>query len=492
MRQSASARSRHALPLAAGGIAVAAVLAAGWWLTRADGRPERPGDPAGEAARASHAPAPRARHVVFLTFDTTRADHFGFMGNGWIRTPRLDALAGESIVFTDHQTVVPTTLPSHTTLFTGRYPHHHGTPGNGWMVPAANRMLPEILRDAGFHTAGFAGSFALDRRFDFAQGFDHYDEDFDILAGEQDSDQNQRSAESVTDAVIAYLDAHGVPEHLFLFAHYFDPHRHYLDRGPFMDRYRSLDVPLVLAPEAAGQEYMARALARRYAGEISYMDHHVGRLLLDLTARGVLDDAIVVVTCDHGENFAEHEEPFDHGLTVYQTALHALWLVRLPHAELGGTRLDWPTSSIDVMPTLLRELGIAVPEQVDGLALDLRAASGPSDRARFAQASRETAQPLIDSGWPNRRKARAIRRGAYKLIQTPQESRQQLFDVVRDPAEQIDLLRAPTPDDRARAEALAAELEAWADSAAPLPSHRELEQARETRERLRALGYLSE
>jgi arylsulfatase A-like enzyme len=122
-----------------------------------------------------------ARHVILISMDTARADHFGFLGSHRAATPRLDELADESIVFTDCMTVVPTTLASHTSLFTGKYPHHHGVARNGFTVNQANQMLPEILKRAGFFTAGFAGSFALDSAFGFDQGFDHYDQDFDRL-----------------------------------------------------------------------------------------------------------------------------------------------------------------------------------------------------------------------------------------------------------------------------------------------------------------------
>jgi hypothetical protein len=139
-----------------------------------------------------------ARHVVVISMDTARADHFGFLGNENRYTPRLDELAGESITLTDYLTVAPTTLASHTSLFTGRYPHHHGTPRNGFMVHRENEMLAELLKRIGFHTAGFAASFALSDRFDFAQGFDHYDERFDVLIGQPGVDQNQRSAADTT------------------------------------------------------------------------------------------------------------------------------------------------------------------------------------------------------------------------------------------------------------------------------------------------------
>jgi arylsulfatase A-like enzyme len=281
----------------------------------------------------------KGRHVIVISFDTLRVDHLGFMGNDWIRTPRLDSLAETSIVFEDHQTVVPTTLASHSTIFTGNHPHHHGTPGNGWMVNSKNDMLAEVLKRAGFVTAGFVASFALESRFGFAQGFDHYSEEFDVLVGERAADQNHRSAEAVTNSVLEYLDAEPTPENLFLFIHYFDPHHPYSETGSFVDLYANADIPLVVHPARRKERLRALRLARRYAAEVSYLDHHVGRLLLGLQVRGILDDSILVVTSDHGENFIEHGKSFNHGLTVYEPAMRSLWLMRMPRGEKGGMRM---------------------------------------------------------------------------------------------------------------------------------------------------------
>ncbi len=214
------------------------------------------------------------RHVILISLDTARADHFGFMGAESASTPMLDAAASQSVVFTDYMTVVPTTLASHVTLMTGKYPMHHGTPRNGFMVNRGNVMLAEVLKEAGFRTAGFAGSFALDERFDFAQGFDHYDQNFRMLVGEGGVDQNQRRARDVTDAVLQYLRQEGVPDRLFLFAHYFDAHRPYTAPPPFDTlhdpRGREGLVPIQelkrmaeSSPERAAEE--ARRHAQQYA-----------------------------------------------------------------------------------------------------------------------------------------------------------------------------------------------------------------------------------
>ena len=94
------------------------------------------------------------RNVIFISLDTTRADHMGFYGNRDIKTPHLDRLAAESIVFDDFMSVVPSTLASHTSLFTGKYPQSHGTPRNGFVINERNEMLPEVLHEDGFATAG--------------------------------------------------------------------------------------------------------------------------------------------------------------------------------------------------------------------------------------------------------------------------------------------------------------------------------------------------
>jgi choline-sulfatase len=441
----------------------------------------------------------RARHVVMISLDTARADHFGFVGGRDVRTPCLDALAKESIAFADYMTVVPTTLASHTSLFTGSYPHNHGTPRNGFMVNRDNEMLPEILKAAGFHTAGFAAAFALHSRFDFAQGFDHYDEQFD-MSGLEGVHQNQRRADAVTDAVFEYLDEAEDAERLFLFVHYFDPHQPYDPPAPFDTAYDSLGRSgLMLIDDFKKKHRMGRTVRERharryesqYAAEISYMDHHVGRLLDGLRGRGILEEALVVVTSDHGENLWDHEMKFDHGSTLYQTTMRAVCLFRLPHGRFGGTRVDQVTASIDVLPTVLQYLGIDATVEVDGEAVDLRsAAQTGGDRTRFGQATKPLEKVETDSLWTNMLKARCVRDGRYKFIQTPYRGTEELYDVVSDPGERHNLLSERSPKIDALAVRLRERLENWAASADPLPSVFERSKEQDTIDRLRSLGYI--
>jgi len=458
-----------------------------------------------------------ASHVIFISIDTARADHFGFMGSKTVRTPRLDAFAAGSIVFTDYMTVVPTTLASHTALMTGKYPLHHGTPRNGFLVNEKNEMLAEVLRAAGFHTAGFPGSFALDSRFGFAQGFEYYDEGWNILVTPGGADQNQRLASEVTDAVLDHIDSSGTPEHLFVFAHYFDPHAPYTAPPPYDTMYDPQgwsDIPPIATvkrhPSLTDEERReyARRLELQYAAEISYTDEQVGRLLDGLEARGILDDALVVVTSDHGECMWEHGEAFDHGRTVYQATMHALCMMRLPGAAMGGMRVESVVANIDVLPTVLRFLGLDIPDDVDGevIALNAQSLGALEPRVRFGEATKPRGDVETDPTWYNIRKARCVRDGRYKYIETPYLWTAELYDLEADAREIDDLLstdasgaaggassdirRLPRGELEMLHERLAGELTAWTESARPLPSHFDSSQMDETVERLRSLGYL--
>jgi arylsulfatase A-like enzyme len=446
-----------------------------------------------------HAQHRSARHVIFVSLDTTRPDHFGCYLPSCLKTPRVDALARESICFLRHMTPVTTTLAAHTSMFTGMYPHHHGVPRNGFMVNRANRLLPQVLKEAGFHTAGFPGSFALDSRFDFSRGFDFYDESFDILAGLHGYDQNQRLGARVTDAALAYVDRVGVPEKLFLFVHYFDPHKPYAAPPPFGEMYREVrpgETPCrethpILRVARRPPEYEDMIL--RYAGEISYTDNEVGRLLDGLGTRGVLDDAILIVTSDHGEHLTDAQggRPFDHGWTVYEAEARTLLLVRMPGGEHAGASYASRTSHIDLFPTLLGYLGVREPGGVDGEKIDLaRLSPLDPERPLFSEGTKPWQDVETDPCWFNARKARSVVRGDYKYIRTLYMNSEELFDLSRDPLEQHDLLRRPALEHTSLARELAGVLDAWAATAKPLPTHFEPVQQEETKERLRSLGYL--
>lgn len=438
------------------------------------------------------------RHVVLITLDTTRRDHLGFYGNPWIRTPFLDSFAREAIVFNDHLTPVTTTLAAHSSIFTGRYPHNHGVPRNGFILNKANVTLTKVLKSAGFRTAAFIGSFALDKRFGLGEGFDVYDQDFSAFTGSSRIKRNERRCRAVTRSIAAFLKSEGVPPNLFLFAHYFDPHKPYDPQPPEFGLYQDeseSNFSEPLRPVTRGSAAAATRvpdIRRRYAEEITGMDASLGQLFDLLKVNKILDEAIVVVASDHGEHLwdAPGGKPFDHGWTVYEPETRALCLVRLPGGQ-GRTRVTAPTSHIDLFPTLLNYLNLPIPRAVDGVVLDLLGLPTPADsRILFCEATKPYKGVETDRRWYNLLKPRAARRNGQKFIQSLYQGTEELYDLNFDPGEKNNLLIHPRPGDISTANELRSALTAWATGARPLPTHFESTRNQETIKRLKTLGYL--
>ena len=464
------------------------------------------------AACAPEAPRPRGpyRHVVLVSLDTVRADHLGCYGAAGARTPNLDALAARGVLFEAASTAAPTTLASHVSILTGRPPHAHGVARNG------------------FTTAAFLGSFALDRRFGFDQGFAHFDDDFSLEVDGSRFDQDQRRAAEVTDAALAWLDR-AEPEHAFLFVHYFDAHAPYDPPAPFAPAGLEPGLPArieaaVRAQQAragappAGQEAVIRAglsrelvcgadgepqaadreLAALYAGEVAYVDREVGRLLEGLRARGVLDDALVLVLADHGETFHEHGDFWNHGLAVYETTVHVPLIVA-GKGLAAGTRVAQPVSTIDVAPSVLELCGLPAPARAEGVSL-VRALRGAPFERGATVACEATQPPSVEAGerWPNARKAKCVRKGPFKYVVTPYLGLEELYDLSADPGERRNLLAGcgPPPADGGveglpdLVRGLRAALDAYERAADPLPSRFDRSQLEETLRKLKGLGYV--
>lgn len=455
----------------------------------------------------------RSANVLLISLDTTRADRTGALGRADARTPELDRLAKTGICYTQCRTVAPTTLASHASIFTATHPHTHGTPRNGFVVHEDNTTIAELVAERGYQTAGVIGSFALDGRFAIDQGFDVWDQSFDRLDGIDAFDQDQRSATRVTDAALGAFDAFDPKRPWLLFVHYFDPHLPYLateiDRARFGEtsELTAEDIVRVRAESTAAlgvPTELTRRFEAAYEAEMAYTDRELGRLLAALRARGALASTIVVVVGDHGENFYEHDDTFDHGHTLYETVLHVPLVVRLgANVDAGvataGVRIDDPVTTIDVVPTILDRLGIDVPSRVEGRLLPPfdGVVSPGAPRSIFAEATKPWEDVEVESRWTNHYKARSIVDEGWKLVHTPYANREELYDLERDPGERRDLLRnargEPTRGDVAAIrDRLRTKLDAFAAEADPLPSRFDPSQRQETIERLKRMGYLED
>ena len=286
-------------------------------------------------------PRPAQPSILFITIDTTRADRLGPYGHEPADTPAWDRLAEQGTTFERAYASCPLTIPSHSTMFTGRFPPSHGVRDNGDFVLGEGQvLLSERLHEAGWRTAAFTAAFPTQARWGFDQGFDLYHDPLARLPTQLDW-RDQRSAGEVIDDALETLPGladEGDP--LFVWVHLFDAHWPYEPPEPF-------------ASEHEG---------RPYDGEIAYAAAQAGRLIdwFD-EAR---PESVIVLTADHGEGFGDGGER-THGFLLHDGTLHVPLIVRGPGFEPGSRSTD-VVSHVDLLPTLLDIAGLAPHDGIQG------------------------------------------------------------------------------------------------------------------------------
>ncbi len=432
-------------------------------------------------------------NLLLVTIDTLRADHCSAYGYHRETTPFLDQLAAKGAHFQAAYAPMPVTGPTHATLFTSYSPAALGMLRNGITLGDEQPRLATILQQQGYQTAAFVGSYVLSRRFGFAKGFDHFDDNFSATAGTFDPKRWEgkdvdgsfdRRASETTERALAWLEGQNFERPVFLWVHYFDPHRPYLPPPPY-------DRSFAPAPGASPLELANAA----YDGEIRYTDDQLRRLVT--AADGALGArrTLLVVTADHGEGLMDHGWP-THGPQLYEEAMRVPLLIRWPGRITAGP-IAQLMSLGDILPTVLDLLDIDCPGlRHDGqsLAAQLTGSATESQRAVFMQRKlyhqtrvrRLVAPPSKERvTFDFKGKQTAIRRGRWKYIATPDEARQELYDLLLDPGEQENLVtRRP-----GLAAELAASLEAWYANQLALAPSSGTEPSPEDLQRLRALGY---
>src|SRR5262245_22977537 len=268
--------------------------------------------------------------VLLITLDTTRADRLGCYGYSAARTPVLDSIAAAGALCERAFTVAPVTLPAHTSMFTGLYPAETGVVTNGRGRLASDvPLLAETLDREGYDTAGFVGSFVLNRKFGLTRGFRIYDDDFAGDDASPDAVGRQKHAAALVVAALKWL-AEKRSRPFFCWVHLFDPHAPYLTHTDLF-----------------GNEFADRP----YDAEVAYVVRHIGRLVDELKARHLETHTIVVVVGDHGEGLGEHNAQ-THGMTLYQEALRVPLIFRHPGQLAPGGRVAQGLSIVDLSPTI--------------------------------------------------------------------------------------------------------------------------------------------
>jgi arylsulfatase A-like enzyme/Flp pilus assembly protein TadD len=437
-------------------------------------------------------------NLLLITIDTLRSDRLQAFGGSAGLTPQLDRLANEGVRLMRAYASAPLTLPSHASILTATSPPLHGLRTNGlFRLGSTPPTLATVLKDAGYRTGAFVGSFVLDGRFGLTRGFDVYDDRMESRRAGEPADSAERRADDVIAPALDWIrrgivapgvrtaggglsemaprtadgrraspeprTQHPAPSTMspepraqgvdrwFAWVHLYDPHEPYRAPEPYSSRH---------AP---------------YDAEVAYTDAAIGRLIDALRAAGQLDSTIVAVAADHGESLGEHGER-THGVFVYDVTMRVPWIL------WAGTR--WRGASdalvrlIDLAPTVLDLAGVARPAAFEGRSI-LRTLEGSDEPA---PAYVEAMDASITRNWAP---LTGIVRGPDKLIDLPIP---ELYDVDADPGERTNLFGRE--GERARTlQALLAQSVQRFDARGSTGERAVL--SSDARQRLQALGYVA-
>jgi arylsulfatase A-like enzyme len=426
------------------------------------------------------AATPGTPNVLLIVLDTVRADHLSVYGYERETTPNLARLAAQGVRFERARSTAPWTLPSHASLFTGRWPHELSASLRG---PLDGRYptLAERLRDQGFVTAGFvANTTYCSAETGLNRGCVHYEDHIlsalEILRGSAlgrrvldkvvtsaqklgaaaglgpwlapGNGKEFKDAATINRDFLTWLSGPDVQRRpFFAFLNYFDAHHPYVLPEGF-------DQHFGLRPESHADNLILHrwwtldkrhlpprhvALARdAYDDCLAYLDEQLGRLFAELGRRGVLDHTLVIVTADHGEHLGEHEL-YGHASSLYGPEVHVPLLMVAPSGVPAGATVAAPVSLRDLPATVTDLLGLGAESPFPGTSLarywDTAAPEGPAAEPVLSEVDEPVKGPANDGRSP-------VFRGAMKALTTDEavyirngDGREELFDLATDPQE---------------------------------------------------------
>lgn len=468
------------------------------------------------------APERQGPNLIFVVLDTLRADHVGTYGYERKITPWLDEFASKATVYENVAASSSYTLPTHATLFTGLLAETHGAlelhnhdnaegvslvelglqADIAKVAPLSDQAvtLAEVLSERGYETGAICANTAyLARPFNLDQGFATYVDEtgsraqwrplglsimvrlplperwrLERLLGS--SERYYLLAPEVNALAKQWLKGRA-ERPFFLFLNYMEPHAPYLPLPGYRDAFpqsyarQTADWGRINAGEIALTADEKTVLVDAYDAEIKSLDDRLREMFAYFEAEGALKNTIVVIAGDHGESFGEHEK-LGHALTVFQPEVHVPLIIKLP-GQAEGKRESRFVNQADVMPTLLREMGAAVPGAIEGTDLAVAERKLPSV-TYFGPYEREyTEYAVYSSPW--------------KLIWSSDKPAQ-LYNVLEDAGEKNDQAAAH-PEIVTELLAL---LEKHQTRTSVVLNAGPMVMDAETEERLKAIGYVDD
>jgi len=434
------------------------------------------------------------QRIVLVTLDTLRADHMSAYGHPIQTTPFFDSLAEKGVLFRRAYSHSATTKPSHSSIFTSLYVMQHRVESNTLVLDDAYTTLAEMLSDAGFKTAAFV-SVDAPLSGNLNQGFAKWDQFRKNKKLEQKS--QYRSAGKTVDAALEWLETIDPSDKVFLWIHLYDPHRPMKPPRGHLERVHQMIDEIgverydaVLRGRGIPTDQRTYAEVLEYDAEVLYADTEVGRLFNRMREAGMGQDALWILTGDHGQGLGAHEW-FGHSKQIYNAQLHVpllLWF-----SEVGRPiEVEGIVEHVDLLPTVAGLIGTKteqiMPIQGRSLVPYLNGSS-PGDPKRFSFAERSRyaeargRRKKKGNFEPGARYALQDKRFKYQLFT---EGEDEFYDLEADPYEMNNLIGVEElANDREPM------LEALQELIRTLPTGVEAQTVSpEEIERLRALGYI--
>lgn len=447
-------------------------------------------------ALVQRAPAkPGAPNVMLIVLDTVRAQCLSLHGHQRPTSPNLDRLARRGLVFTEARATAPWTTPTHASLMTGRWPHELSA-RPGVPLDATFPTLAEVLGQEGYATAGFVGNvYYCNAAYGFDRGFARYEDAYEnqsvtpraILRSsglgrrlnqllgmskslEQGDVLTRKTAAMLNRDVLGWLAGRPADRPFFVFLNYYDAHRPYYfpdDPTPRfgmaglptaeqneIDR-RFVDLTSQAFPANPGAQFVAegRQIASDafhlyhdcYDSCIAYLDRQLGLLFDEMERRGLLENTLVVLTSDHGEQIGERGQ-IAHGTSVHRSEVHVPLVVIAPAKSSRVGVINEPVSLRDIPATIAE---FAAPDRhapFPGRSLTRFLEEDLERRAEgspvFSELQHNIAYPETgDQPSPFRVQRSLVSRGLVYIVSD--DGREELYDLANDPWETNDLAQLP-------------------------------------------------
>ncbi len=440
----------------------------------------------------------RRPNIIIYLMDALRADHLGCYGYELPVSPNIDAFVQDSILFENAVAQASWTRPATASILTGLGPWEHGVNDIDDGLSKEAITLAEILRAAGYSTAGFIANKHVGTEFGFDQGFVNF---FDLAqvpinAVQAHEEHAARMSHPLTDTiheqVFSWLDEEGDREPFFFYIHTMDIHEPYRP-DPI---YRRKFAPQVNNPDVGSSQWLrqltngkipltdslVRDMVSLYDAEVASNDYRFGLLIKELKRRGLYKQSLIILVSDHGEAFFEHEK-FGHRNSLYSEVLRIPLLVKLPKKDrdnvIQSNKELQLVQQIDILPTLLDYIGLDVPHYLPGGNF-LNSSSVGSELPRLTFAYHRGRMREIES----------IIERPWHLIRERREGQEdatvELYHLEQDPLEKVNLI-AQHPQ---LAEHLISLLEEHKNKGGLRLEPEKTLIDKELQERLKALGYV--